>query len=238
MRKHYREVWAEEDKKLRQKLEAVKRTSTYRRLFDHYLDQYLNRVYGADADLLPLRADPEVRRKFASEIEGHLLAVECQIPTAVDPDAETPEVSDPAMPIRTVPYPNPGKRVPYRDRILKDCRFAMVEVDLTFPRERLRAEFDFLLAFIWPLAERKGREARGPGLEELAFKVYDLHQAGTSLYKITQQIYGREIRAHPGGASPSQNPEIRKFFARITRAFHKAETLIEQEERRLQEVTR
>ena len=79
------------------------------------------------------------------------MAVLCQIPIAVDPEAETPEVSDPAMPIRTVLYPYPRKgspeeRVPYLDRILKDRRFIMVEIDLSFAKERLQAEFNFLLA--------------------------------------------------------------------------------------------
>ena len=70
MRRHYGEVWAEEDQKLRQKLEAVKRTPTYRRLFNHHFDQYLSRLYGPGADLSTLRTAPEVLRQFAGEIEG------------------------------------------------------------------------------------------------------------------------------------------------------------------------
>jgi hypothetical protein len=239
MRRHYRKVWAEGDAKLRQKLEAVKRTHTYRLLFNRYLDQYLSRVYGPEADLSTLRTDPEVRRKFAGEDEGHQLALQCQIPIAVVPDAETPEVSDPAIPMRAVPYPyprkrNPKERVPYLDRIIKDRRFTMVELDLSFSKERLQAEFNFLLASLWPLAEREGREVRGAALKKPVtqpFQVYDLRQKDRPWGVIVREVYPE----CPEG-DPNYEPAIKKVFEKVHRDYLKAKRLIDEAERELQEI--
>lgn len=95
-RQSYKRLWAERNRKQRLEIEILRRTPTFKRLFDAAFTLYLQSAYGHDSDISAIKADPDIRTMFVEEsFEGRMLTSAMELPVLVDADVsiKVPEIA-------------------------------------------------------------------------------------------------------------------------------------------------
>jgi hypothetical protein len=95
-------------------------------------------------------------------------------------------------------------------------------IDLSFPREKLRSEFDRFLNH-W-----SEKQKRGPEEGEYKWNVYDRKMKGDNLLKITSEIHGLNTQSVN---HPNYNEEVNKYYQQVKRAYHSAREIMKEVEK-------
>jgi hypothetical protein len=227
--------------KERMRLEAIKRAPTYVRSFNEALDDFLKTKFGPDAALDGLRDNTKVRKEFLNSIPALLLAADCDIPTLLDPQVEIPFVAA-VLPPRSATVIHRQHTPTDHDTIAnKQCslnpydpegRFLVIEVDLGRPLEEIRWYLESVLKYY--RFDKKGlQQVREDAADPACFRIFDKISSGMRPRRVMQQEYP-ETKV----SKPTNDPAVKKFYAKVCRAHEKAQRLIAQAEQTLQESLR
>lgn len=214
---------------LRYRQNLIKTSSVYREDFNKAYKGYLIQNYpGIDLEDCDLWMHPDEKENFVTgwSEEAYQLAEKWNLLHPWDPEGDEP------------PWPSNKPIGKIIARLKKQIdleqirnhhinlppyspspnRFLLLEIDLHHTKKDIRTWFDHVLDHYWGFAgPPQELKLRGPEIEELPFKVYEMKESGKSLLEITYELFP-ELE----GANPNYNPVAKQRYEEVRRAYQKA----------------
>jgi hypothetical protein len=212
--------------KLKDRENALRRNELYRQEWQRAFDDYLSTLPPTQAQ------EPGILRRepFLYSSQAQELALRWEINFAPHPDDVSlwghPDTlfKDQGWAVDIVRHGNavvcPNGTVDLTPH-LEDKRYLTLKIDLWKPKIQATKEISYLLDGYLTLIGKK--KTRGPALDELPWRVWDMHHKEMmSLLAITRRLFP-EVEDQ----NPNTDPSVKKRYEQVREAYNKAKELIE-----------